>query len=546
MRLVLHIGQHKTGSKALQSALYANRGHLATHGFWYPLAGTDGTVPKPQHLNHFDLFEAVRAQIGHALARPSGHAAPHESLGGDAQVLIARALDRITAHAPAGASTAILSAEDLFHMHTAHEMSFSLELVEAGVHALAATLRRTFVDARIVCYVRRQDHLLAAHYAQLIKGSSIRFPTFEEFATTFKPRLDTHAVLQCWERAFAPGSIIVSAYEPHSMAGGIVTDFFQRALAIPAPPDPMPFPDDLESRNITPSRDHIECMRCMNRRTSMGLPTLPRQAVLESAFRDRATPPTGIAAWLSPADRAQLLSAYQPGNRSIARRYGHGEALYREPIPDPAGPWEPCDPPDPARLVSLDAMARECGNHAMGRQHGSGSWIRTTLRAWRRTLRTRRVLVIAGPHATRHDEQLAAALLAGVVAARDLELAMVPALMPHQLMVMWRRLACVLLVGPVELEAPQAIRAMLRAGRLGGTRVVQVVGEVPANCGMTTMLTRWAPIVDTLVCADGTVARQLVQAIPDLEGSAHRTVLGDRTDLFPILERLLGGLDRST
>jgi hypothetical protein len=136
------------------------------------------------------------------------------------------------------------------------------------------------------------------------------------------------------------------------------------------------------------------------------------------------------------------------------------------------------------------------------------------------------------------DEQLAAALVTGVMAARDLELVMVPALMRHQLMVTRRRLACVLLVGPVELEAPHAIRAMLQARRLGGTRVVQVVGEVPANCGMTTMLTRWAPVVDTLVCPDSATARQLAQAIPDLVGAAHRAVLGDQNDLFPFLERL--------
>ncbi len=543
MRLILHIGQHKTGSKALQSALYANRPFLADYGFCYPLEELDAPAPKPQHLNHFTLFEAIRAQIGHTVARPGGLVASHETRGGDAQGLIASALRRMIAHAPAYAPAAILSAEDLFHMHTAHEMAFSLDVVAAGTQALASALRHMSLDAKIVCYVRRQDHLLAAHYAQLIKGGGAHL-TFEEFARLFAPRLDTHAVLQCWERAFGQDSLVVSAYEPHGMPGGIVSHFFQHALGIPPPPEPMPFPDDLESQNITPSRDHIEYMRCMNRRISMGLPTLPRQAALESAFADHATRPAGIAAWLSPAERGQLLSACESGNRSIARRHGFGDTLFREPPPDPADRWEPCGPPSLARLVSLDAMARERCHELVARRHRGGSWLRTALRHWRRTLRTRHVLVIAGPHATRVDEQLAAALVTGVMAARDLELALMPTIAPSELTAVWRRVACILLVGPVELRDPRAMRAMARARRCGGMRVVQVVAHPPVSGDSTTMLTRWAPVVDTLVCPDSATARQLAQAIPDLVGAAHRAVLGDQNDLFLILERLLGGLSR--
>jgi hypothetical protein len=104
-------------------------------------------------------------------------------------------------------------------------MAFSLDVVAAGTQALASVLRHMRLDAKIVCYLRRQDHLLAAHYAQLIKGGGAHL-TFDEFARRFAPRLDTHAVLQCWERAFGQDSLVVSAYEPHEMPGGIVSHFF--------------------------------------------------------------------------------------------------------------------------------------------------------------------------------------------------------------------------------------------------------------------------------------------------------------------------------
>ena len=49
-RLLLHGGTPKTGTTALQRWLHGNRSHLASHGFLYPVHGTDGETPKHQWL----------------------------------------------------------------------------------------------------------------------------------------------------------------------------------------------------------------------------------------------------------------------------------------------------------------------------------------------------------------------------------------------------------------------------------------------------------------------------------------------------------------
>jgi hypothetical protein len=64
-RLVLHVGTHKTGTKALQVFLDANRRQLAETGIHYPLAGRhllDGGLITPGHHQiAFDLASAPGA-----------------------------------------------------------------------------------------------------------------------------------------------------------------------------------------------------------------------------------------------------------------------------------------------------------------------------------------------------------------------------------------------------------------------------------------------------------------------------------------------------
>lgn len=539
VRLVLHIGQHKTGSKALQSALYANRDYLATHATSYPLGEPGTPPPRPQQMNHFVLFQALREHAEQGCDR-SGHNGPRSASRaatslGELRLILERWLSEVDPHT----STVVLSAEDLFHMHTAHERAFSLDIVRAGARALSTVLREAFREVRIVCYLRRQDHLLAAHYAQLIKGTAAEHPAFDEFVHEFRPRLDSNAILECWEEAFGTASMCVAAYEPSAMDGGIVGDFFRRALGYPPPSVPPPFAGDAEAQNATPSRPHIEFMRLMNRRSSGGLATLPREAALESAFRDTAADPRGIAAWLSPAQRAELVGEFERGNQAIARRHNLGMTLFAEPLPAADDRWQPGRPLDLMRLVSLDAMARQCARHRRLTPRTPGAGLGSILRRWRSACRTRRLLIVAGPNSHPEDLRLATALVAGVAGARHLEPVLVPSLTHAHLMRLGPPIAMVIAVGPPPHACSTSVRLMLQARRLTGTRVTHVIGHVPSHGDGTRRMMDLATAADTWVCTSMENARGVASVEPRLANALNRAVLEEAVDLFQTVERTL-------
>ena len=62
-KLILHIGQHKTGSKALQSFLAWNAERLRERGVLYPMPpGGDRSV-KAYNISHYRLFALLRQEI---------------------------------------------------------------------------------------------------------------------------------------------------------------------------------------------------------------------------------------------------------------------------------------------------------------------------------------------------------------------------------------------------------------------------------------------------------------------------------------------------
>lgn len=451
MRVILHIGQHKTGSKALQSALYANQTHLAERRMAYPVPAAVAGPLRPWQMNHHTLFETVRS----------------EARGLASETSVRACLERMRGASETAADTMILSSEDLFDMHTAHDADFHPELVAAGSRTLARELAGFATSVDVVCYLRRQDHLLAAHYAQFIKGSSTHHPTFAEFQAAFAPRLDYDAILAHWEAAFGADAVTIAAYEPAIMPGGIVADFFRRALGLEPPAVTAPYPDDLEAVNVTPSRDHVEYMRHLNRRSSLGLPVVPREHVLESAFRDRVGGAVGIAAWMSPGARVALLRGHEAGNRRIAARHGIRGDLFVERPPAASDPWDAPQPPGLQRLVALDTMVRAVASQQREVRRG---W------AGRMRRRPRRAIWVVSPHATPADETLAAELFSGIAGHPDLDSVILRELDLAAVLSCRHRVSLVVLIGPTVGGWIEAVcGAALRCAR---TRVVRVLGGV--------------------------------------------------------------------
>jgi hypothetical protein len=385
-RVVLHVGQHKTGSKALQSALYAHRRWLAAHGVTFPLPWRVRLRPHPAALNHAALLSALRAD-------PAGAAL---------RALLRRLLRR--------GERVVLSAEDLFDMRSAHESPAPLRDVRDLTTALAAAFDAASERPQVIVYLRRQDHLIAAHYAQWIKGDRVHHDDFATFLARARPRLAADALLTAWEAAFGVAAITVRAYETAALPHGIVPDFFATALGLPEPPAATRFANDPEARNETPTREHVDYLRLLNRRSAAGAAVLPRASALAAAPAARG--PRGAAAYQSGDERRALLAEHAAGNDAIAQRYRLRGPLFREAPPEPsAAPFSPAATSDPealARAIAIDAAARR----ALRRSPAAAA--RVALRLLLRARRPRRISLILTPDALPADVALAQRTFAAI------------------------------------------------------------------------------------------------------------------------------------
>ena len=288
-RLILHLGQHKTGSKALQSSLAVHADRLQARGVLYPRLAPAGRASHAQAVSHHRLFVAVR----HAAMRAHGDAAAADRFrsaegcdeGHSPEESFAQ-LD--AARRRAGATALLLSAEDLFDLHTCHELTFAPAYAAHAARLLAALAGTHGYATRLIVYVRRQDHLLAAHYAQFVKGAPEGDLDFATFAERFAPRLRTSERLQPWVDAFGAAAIVLRPYEREQLPGGIVPDFLRLLLgAPPVPAWPAP-PRDRESANVTPDHEHLECIRLLRRRRTSS-PSRPGRVVSDTRIAANPT-----------------------------------------------------------------------------------------------------------------------------------------------------------------------------------------------------------------------------------------------------------------
>lgn len=351
VKIIFHIGQHKTGSKALQSFLHLHSAALVQRGILYPVDQTVRQKVRAYQISHYRLFALLRHEALQACGQAD--AARHFWRK---QRAICRPYDCSRAMFDAiederrriGADTIILSAEDLFDMQTAHQIELNMDCLTVGVKVLSGLAQAFQYQPVVIAYIRRQDHLLGAHYVQYIKGSSDPTIEFTTFARAFAPRLDTHRLLACWAAEFGSEAMVIRPYERATMPTGIVSDFFEHALQQVTFSDwVMPAPER-ESVNATPGRDQVELIRHLHRRRWLGWPLIRRAQILDATtvLNSGVVAEHGstIAAWLSPAQRRRLLLDHTEDNARIAQHYlpRTKTPLFSEALPhDGDASWQP-------------------------------------------------------------------------------------------------------------------------------------------------------------------------------------------------------------
>jgi len=192
-RLVLHIGSHKAGSTAIQSACARNTPLLAKAGVLYP---TELFPNYPQQ--HSELTQLVRS--------------------GD-EAAIAGFADKIAALLQTGGeSTLFLSGEDLSSLARHDE-----------IFPLAEALRTVFDEIRVVLVIRRKADYVMSHFNHFLRHTA-RPVTAEDFRASIK--FSPRETLAAWRSAFGTETVIPFAYDSGASQQPFLRRFFDQILGI--------------------------------------------------------------------------------------------------------------------------------------------------------------------------------------------------------------------------------------------------------------------------------------------------------------------------
>lgn len=190
-RVILHIGPHKTGSTAIQSALISNADCLAETGAVYPRTGRhrNGGVT----LGHTDLVNACRGWKNTFSA---------EAFWSEVD----------------GAETCIISCEN------------AVQLNDAGVEGLRALLDGQ--DVTVVYMLRRLTDIWPSHWMERVKhGSGISFPEYCAKHGIILPEREANTIdqflhLSRFTRAFGQENLVLVGYDALEAAGQEASRYF--------------------------------------------------------------------------------------------------------------------------------------------------------------------------------------------------------------------------------------------------------------------------------------------------------------------------------
>lgn len=306
--LILHAGMGKTGTTAIQETFWKNRAALSRAGIAYPRTGA---VAGAHHLITPRIPPFLQGRRGwHFVAPPDW--APAVAALPEPRVFM---------------SSELISAAE-----------------PAQIAAFCAALS-PFFDIHLCLYLRRQDDMIAAAWAQAVKAGSQTRP-LSEVLDTRMGRLDYTTRIAPWEQALGRDRLILLPYERSQFhAGDLIRDVLFRVLGLDDLP-PGFVHDPASNPNARLSIPATEFKRLVN----LLIPDHPRANRFNTPLAACAPDPRG-AHLLGRADRARIIATFADSNARIARDYlnrPEGD-LFRDPLP--------ADAPDTALLPDAAALA---------------------------------------------------------------------------------------------------------------------------------------------------------------------------------------------
>ena len=297
MKLILHIGTHKTGSTALQQFLAANPHSLSALGIHYAVPPTAIKASLLVHLLNTNDQRRIREFF----------------------------MSHIASARRKRAHTLIVSAEGFYGMALVPALcrrqpcADLLDQDHVLISRLLASIPGDGLDTNVVCYFRRPDHFAESWYNQQVKYGSLFSGDFAEFLSLVYPALLYNEYMGRWVDIFGSGNCSARVYE--DVSGSIIDDFTHGVLNIS---DLSPFVATRDAVNERLSRDLLEFKRAVNRNAIYEEMSLERKIcqLLDEDVGLRETEPDYYQAFLSPDQRGELLDGLSDEMAALQSSFG--------------------------------------------------------------------------------------------------------------------------------------------------------------------------------------------------------------------------------
>lgn len=301
MKLILHIGQEKTGTTALQHALYANEPVLNKHGF-----GLSNAIGAPNNRGLVACFQKqpdeyfIRKNLLEASARKKFRDETLMNFRSEVEFLSRK-----------------------YHTLIVTSEHFQSRLIQPeSIARLSEYLRGLFDDIEVICYFRRQDSKISSAYSTYIKtGGTRSFSGRVENAKRLKNGNFNYLYFaDTWNAHFTSSCFLARVFSRTALVGGdIVTDFFH-ALGQPQITREMEPPAG--ELNVSLSRRGLRLLRLTNH-------LFPRfRQGRESGIHRVVTKVISASPWARRGakldvtkEAPEFLSHFQGQNREFVQKY---------------------------------------------------------------------------------------------------------------------------------------------------------------------------------------------------------------------------------
>ncbi len=290
MKLVLHVGIHKTGTSAIQAFCKANRDALIERGILYPNAG----------LLDLGVSSTPTSEAGHrgfqdVLVTPVNQ---------NSEALLSQIAEEANAYD--NIHTVLISCE-----------TFSAPRIKIST-SVPESLQRYFSETRILMYLRRQDDWALSFYKEVLCWPGRRpSKSFHLFSKSFLPEwLDYNSRVNKWADVFGDENLRVKSYDDR-VNKDIIVDFFEQLGLDVNDQEQFRFPG---FNNPSLPDDLVALMRIVNR---YKMNRRQRSSITNRIFNELSDSRHEVIfdPIVKPRERAAMAAKFTEMNQALADRF---------------------------------------------------------------------------------------------------------------------------------------------------------------------------------------------------------------------------------